>query len=78
MTKIILNNQTVQNTGDLNHKMMLELSKLEYVAAVVSMAETMNGYMNVYSNGEMLQYDPVENAFVGKHGMFLPHEGWVS
>ena len=78
MTKIVKTDMTILNGIDLEHKTRLELSKLEDVALVLSMRESSGGYLNAYANGEMLQYDPVENTFVGKHGTFLLHEGWVS
>ena len=65
-------------TAELTHAECVALSELAEVAAVVDLTETFGGNINVYVDGAMMQYDPVEGDIMGNHDRFAGRNGWLS
>lgn len=60
--KVIYRDKRIVNGVEVSHAMALELSNLKDIAAIV-VHETMR-MQTVYSEGRVMQYDPVECKLV--------------
>lgn len=61
----------------LTHAEALEMSRIAE-CVVMDMAETVEGYHLLYTDGVVRQYDPVTNTIVGPYTEPHRHGGWIS
>ena len=62
---------------ELSHADAIELTAMAE-CIVVSNDETPSGYLFMYNDGVVRQYDPVSNTIVGDFAERHEHGGWIS
>lgn len=78
MNALVVRNDKSTETKNVTHAEAVELSKLDEIAAVVSVAELFGGNRAVYIGGSMATYDPVTGEITGAHDKMHRHTGYVS